>query len=140
MTILVDTSTWIDFFNNHHSREADSLAWYIESRENISTCGVVLAEFFQGIRKTEQVSKLEHYFREMPNLTPHEPDSYLAAATLYRNLRRRGVTIRSTIDCLIARLAEENDALILARDRDLHAIVRSGAKFGLTRARLAPLL
>jgi predicted nucleic acid-binding protein len=45
---------------------------------------------------------------------------------VYRELRRRGVTVRSTIDCLIAALAEQHRCAILARDRDLERIVGSG--------------
>lgn len=48
---------------------------------------------------------------------------YFRAAGLYRALRLRGKTIRSTIDCLIAVLAEENDCALLARDRDLELIL-----------------
>ena len=58
-------------------------------------------------------------------LTPVEPDTYLDAATLYRRLRARGITIRSTIDCLIATLAARHDAVILWKDRDLTLIVES---------------
>ncbi|MSP59398.1 MAG: PIN domain nuclease [Myxococcales bacterium] len=134
--ILVDTSVWVDFFNGHRSREADTLARCIEEREDIATCGVILAEFFQGIRRREDLRALEAYFREMPSLAPRDPDTYLAAAALFRNLRAKGVTVRSTIDCLIARLAEEHDTLILARDRDLAAILGSG----LCRARPAHVL
>ncbi len=47
------------------------------------------------------------------------------AADLFRRLRERGITIRSTIDCLIAILAAHHDALILSKDRDLTLIVES---------------
>jgi hypothetical protein len=71
----------------------------------------------------------------MECLTPREPETYLSAAALYRELRRRGITVRSTVDCLIVRLAEERDALILARDRDVTWIVESR----LTGVRAVPL-
>ena len=58
-------------------------------------------------------------------LTPREPETYVEAADLYRQLRSRGLTIRSTIDCIIAKLAEENDAVLLSKDRDLQVIVDS---------------
>jgi predicted nucleic acid-binding protein len=64
-------------------------------------------------------------------LSPGEPESYLTAAALYRALRADGVTVRSTIDCLLVVLAEENDVLLLARDRDIRQILRSDK----TRAR-----
>lgn len=73
----------------------------------------------------EGVSTIETHFREMDWLTPIEPDTYIEAANLFRRLRLRGVTIRSTIDCLIANLAAGHDALLLAKDRDLSLIVES---------------
>ena len=126
MTVLVDTSVWVDFFNRHNSREADALARLIEDEAEIATCGVVLAEFFQGIRDRESLKTLEGFFRDMPLLTPREPDTYLAAAELYRSLRARGVSVRSTIDCLIVRMAQEADVLLLAKDRDINRIIESG--------------
>ena len=53
--------------------------------------------------------RIEQHFVEMEWLTPREPETYLEAANLYRQLRSQGRTIRSTIDCIIAKLAEEND-------------------------------
>ena len=126
MTVLVDTSVWVDFFNRHKSNEADALARLIEDEAEIATCGVVLAEFFQGIRDRESLKTLEGFFRDMPLLTPREPDTYLAAAELYRGLRARGVSVRSTIDCLIVRMAQEADVLLLAKDRDINRIIESG--------------
>ena len=126
MTVLVDTSVWVDFFNRHNSHEADALARLIEDEAEIATCGVVLAEFFQGIRDRESLKTLEGFFRDMPLLTPREPDTYLAAAELYRGLRARGVLVRSTIDCLIVRMAQEADVLLLAKDRDINRIIESG--------------
>jgi predicted nucleic acid-binding protein len=124
--VLVDTSVWVDFFNRHPSREADLLARLIEDEVEVVTCGVVIAEFFQGIRRTESLGELERQFRDMACLPPREPDTYFAAASLYRDLRARGLTVRSTIDCLIARLAEENGTLLLAKDRDMVQILDSG--------------
>ena len=59
-------------------------------------------------------------------LDPSGVDLYFRAAELYRRLRERGWTVRSTIDCLIAVLAEENGSAILARDRDMRVILDSG--------------
>ena len=126
MRVLVDTSVWVDFFNRHESREADALTRLLEDEVEIVTCGVVMAEFLQGVREKRGLAELERHFRDMDWLTPREPDTYLDAAGLYRDLRAGGVTVRSTIDCLIACLAAEHHALLLARDRDLGAIVGSG--------------
>jgi hypothetical protein len=126
MMILVDTSVWIDFFNSHASREAQTLLDLIDQEMEIATCGVVAAEFMQGIRDKTTLKILDKQFRDMQWLTPREPDTYLEAAALYRALRSQGITIRSTIDCLIARLAYENNASLLSRDRDLKMIIDSG--------------
>ncbi len=124
--ILVDTSVWVDFFNGHASPEAERLAAAIANKGSLVTCGVVIAELFQGWRKPTGHAALEAHFRTLPCLAPREPDTYFEAATLYRALRRRGVTVRSTIDCQIVRLAEEHGAALLARDRDMAQILASG--------------
>lgn len=126
LRVLVDTSVWVDFFNEHQSPEAGLLTRLIEDEVELATCGVIIAEFFQGIRRAETLPRLESQFRFMTHLAPREPETYFTAAALFRELRSRGVTIRSTIDCLIASLAAENDVLLLAKDRDMVAILSSG--------------
>ena len=134
MKVLVDTSVWVDFFNEHPSPEAKLLARLIDDEVEIVTCGVVIAELFQGIRRADSMEMLESHFRDMECLSPREPDTYYAAASLYRKLRAQGITIRSTIDCLIVRLAEESNVLLLAKDRDISLILDSG----LVEARSVP--
>ena len=126
MRVLVDTSAWVDFLNGHPSAEQQALAGLIEGEDDLCTCGVVVAEVFQGLRHDKGRSELQVLFRRLVFLEPSGIDSYFQAADLYRRLRARGVTVRSTIDCLIAVLAEANACHVLARDRDLEAIVRSG--------------
>lgn len=139
MRVLVDTSVWIDFFNRQPGPEAEAevetLARLLEDEVEIVTCGVVVAEFLQGIRESEGLAKLERHFRDMECLAPREPDTYFAAARMYRELRSLGITVRSTIDCLIACLAAEHGALLLARDRDIAAILASG----ISSARALPI-
>lgn len=123
--VLVDTSVWVDFFNGHPSRHAETLAQLIREDADLVTCGLIVAEVLQGLRRAKSLSTIENHFREMEWLSPTEPDTYLEAADLFRRLRARGLTIRSTIDCVIANLAAHHDALILAKDRDLAIIVES---------------
>jgi hypothetical protein len=132
--VLVDTSVWVDFLNGHDSPQKLALARLIDGEGDLCTCGVVVAEVFQGLRRERGRSELEELFRELTFLDAPGVDPYLKAAELYRGLRARGITIRSTIDCLIAVLAEEAGCSLLARDRDLAAIVDSG----LLRLRLLP--
>ncbi|MCD4748876.1 MAG: PIN domain-containing protein [Thermoanaerobaculales bacterium] len=126
MRVLIDTSVWIDFFNGHPSPEAEILAQLIEDEVELLTCGVIVAEFMQGIRDEKALERLEFHFRDMDWLTPEEPKTYFSAAELYRRLRARGITIRSTIDCLIAVLAQDHGTFLLAKDRDIRLIIESG--------------
>jgi predicted nucleic acid-binding protein len=126
MRVLVDTSAWVDFFNGHSSPEADALARLIQEEVDVLTCGVVVAEVLQGLRRSKTRKTIERHFLDMEWLTPHEPETYLRAAGLYRDLRSTGITIRSTIDCLIATLAAEHRALLLSKDRDIRRIIESG--------------
>jgi predicted nucleic acid-binding protein len=125
MRVLVDTSAWADFFNGHSSPHAEALARLLREEADVLTCGLVAAEVLQGIRREESLAALQRHFREMEWLAPREPETYLEAANLYRQLRAEGVTIRSISACIIAKLAEENDALLLSKDRDLQRIVDS---------------
>lgn len=126
MRILVDTSVWADFFNGTPTEETALLARLIEDEVEIVTCGVVIAEFFQGIRRSKSRAVLEAQFRDMECLSPSEPETYFASAELYRDLRSKGITVRSTIDCLIVRLAAEHGTLLLSSDSDIHRILDSG--------------
>ena len=126
MRVLVDTSAWVDFFNGHPSPEAEALTRLIREEADVLTCGVVVAEVLQGLRKSKTLTKIEQHLLGMEWLTPREPETYVEAANLYRHLRSKGVTIRSTIDCVIAQLADEHDVLLLSKDRDLRLIIESG--------------
>jgi predicted nucleic acid-binding protein len=122
--VLVDTSAWAEFLNGTNSPEARAIDRLLAGEDDVVTCGLIAAEVFQGIRRDRE--ELEAFFRKMTLLEPAGIDTYLKAADLHRTLRRRGVTIRSTIDCFLAVLAAENGCEILFRGRDLKHIVESG--------------
>ena len=123
---LVDTSVWADYLNDHSSSEAERLDAMIESGRAIATCGLVWAELLQGLRSESSVRSVSAYLASMQYLRPLEPGTYQRSAALYRKLRRRGVTVRSTIDCLVAQTAIDNDVGLLAKDRDFRLMAESG--------------
>lgn len=126
MRVLVDTSAWVDFLNGFPSPAADALAELLQGADDVCTCGIVVAEVFQGLRRDPGRETIQRSFEDMTFLEPPGIHLYLRAAALYRSLRERGRTVRSTIDCIIAAIAEDRGCYLLARDRDMDVILDSG--------------
>jgi predicted nucleic acid-binding protein len=121
--------------NGHASPEAVALRELIEGEDDICTCGVIVTEVFQGLRRQRGVAEFGALFRELTFLEPSGIAPYFRAAELYRALRGQGRTVRSTIDCILAVLAEESGCHLLAKDRDLTTILGSD----LVRVRAFPV-
>ncbi len=126
MRVLVDTSAWADFLNGFPSPVADTLADLLHGDDDVCTCGIVVAEVFQGLRRSEGRDAIRRSFEELIFLEPPGIRLYLRAAELYRGLREKGKTVRSTVDCIVAAIAEDAGCALLARDRDMDAILDSG--------------
>jgi predicted nucleic acid-binding protein len=124
--VLVDTSAWVDFLNDFPSPAADALAELLQGDDDVCTCGIVVAEVFQGLRRDSGRNTIRRSFEDMTFLEPPSIHLYFRAAELYRSLREKGKTVRSTIDCVIAAIAEDSGCDLLARDRDMDAILDSG--------------
>ena len=118
---LVDTSVWIDFFADRESLQVEYLAKAISQGEDICLCDVVLTEVLQGISKPKQYQQTLVAMGALTFL-PTTRDVSILAADIYRSLRARGVTVRKTIDCIIAAVALENDVPLLHHDRDFDPI------------------
>jgi len=125
--VLVDTSVWADFINGAQTWQTEALARLVADEHDIVTCGVVVAEVLQGLRPGKVRRRLSAQYADMTWLTPVEPHTYVAAADLFSHLRRNGVTIRSTIDCVIAVVCAEGDALLLTADMDFERIAGNDA-------------
>lgn len=126
MRVLVDTSVWADFLNGYPSPEAAALAELLDSQDDVCTCGLIVTEVFQGLRRDDTREQIARLFREATFLEPTGFDLYLRAAELFRELRQKGRTVRSAADCIIAAIAEEAGCHLLFRDRDLKVIIESG--------------
>jgi hypothetical protein len=94
--------------------------------DDVYTCGIVVAEVFQGLRRAEGRDAIRRSFEDLIFLEPSGIRLHLRAAELYRALRAQGRTVRSTVDCIIAAIAEDAGCALLARDRDMAAILDSG--------------
>jgi predicted nucleic acid-binding protein len=116
----------VDFLNGFPSPAADTLAGLLRGDEEVCTCGIVVAEAFQGLRRDQGRDTIRRSFEAMTFLEPPGIALYLRAAELYRGLRERGKTVPSTVDCIPAAIAEDGGCDLLARDRDMDAILDSG--------------
>ena len=118
--ILVDTSIWIDFLIDPHRVP--------EARDKIQdfvTCGPIVQEILQGFADGPSYGRFRDRLLTFPRLSdPLPAERFLEAAAIYREGRRRRITIRSTIDCLIAAIAIEHNAPVWHRDRDFTNIAR----------------
>jgi predicted nucleic acid-binding protein len=121
MIVLIDTTVWVDFFNGRQLPHVSVLERLIKNREDICICGIILTEVLQGIRKKSEFQKTKELFTSMIFL-PMPYSVFLGAAEIYRTLRRQGITIRNSVDCMIASVAIENDIMLLHNDRDFTPI------------------
>ena len=115
--VLVDTTVWIDFFADRSEPHVAALEKLIENEEDLCLCGIILAEVLQGIRSDEDYIKTKDYLDDLVFL-PMQHATFIRAAEVYRSLRKRGVTIRKPVDCMIASVAIEHDIPLLHNDRD----------------------
>jgi predicted nucleic acid-binding protein len=116
--IVVDTTVWVDFFRGADTRVNRALRRLIADEEDLGLTSFNLTEILQGIKHDAFYQETKRHLLEFPLFEPQGPATYLHAADIYRTCRRRGKTIRSTIDCLIAAIAIEHDLVLLHNDRD----------------------
>ena len=121
MMVLVDTTVWIDFFAARSLDHVVALENLIRNREDICTCGIVITEVLKGIRKESEFKRTRDLFNNLLFLPMPYP-VFLKAADIYRGLRRKDITIRKSVDCMIASVAIENDLPLLHNDKDFEAI------------------
>jgi hypothetical protein len=115
--VLVDTTVWIDFFRGRTTPEVDELERLLGEGESVCTCGIVLTEVLQGIRAEADYRRTLARFDAFSFL-PMNRRTFLKAADIYRSLRQRGVTIRKSVDCMIAAVSIEHGVALLHNDRD----------------------
>lgn len=115
--VLVDTTVWIDFFASKSTPEVAELERVLNDGEDVCTCGVILTEVLQGIRQDDDYRRTLSRFDDFLFLSMSR-QTFLAAAALYRSLRRKGITIRKAADCMIAAVSLEHDVPLLHHDRD----------------------
>lgn len=119
--ILVDTSVWIEVFRARRPLDLESVVAF----DDIVTCLPVVQEVLQGFREERAFRIARDALAALPTVeSPLGPPVFEEAAQLYRSARRAGLTVRSSVDCLIAACAIRSGTQVLHRDRDFTALAR----------------
>ena len=115
--IIVDTTVWVDYLLGTQNQETDWLHREV-GQEEIGLTDLILCEVLQGLRSDNEYGRVRMLLSEFVLLETGGEDLCVAAAENYRKLRKRGRTVRKTIDCLIATFCIKNGHSLLHRDTD----------------------
>jgi predicted nucleic acid-binding protein len=123
--ILIDASAFIEFLNRSGSREDILIERLIRNEEGIALADITLTEILQGIKDDREYREVKASLLTFPLLSLlRGAQSHIAAAELYRKCRKKGLTVRSTVDLLIAQIALEHGLVLLHKDRDFDALAQ----------------
>ena len=115
--ILVDSSVWIDFFRNRPTPQAEWLDTKLAT-ERILIGDLILAEVLQGFKEDKGFNEAKRLLGNLEPLALAGADTAIEAARNFRRLRSLGVTIRGTVDAIIATRCISEDCPLLHSDRD----------------------
>ncbi|PKO55675.1 MAG: VapC toxin family PIN domain ribonuclease [Betaproteobacteria bacterium HGW-Betaproteobacteria-21] len=120
---LVDTSVWIDYLQGRDAPHVRLLDELLANPLAVGINDAIYLEILQGARDLTAFDTLRRYFSQQRFYRFDDPErSHALAARLYLECRRCGVTVRSTLDCLIAQCALDHDLVLLHNDRDYRHI------------------
>lgn len=119
--ILADSSIWIDFFNDTSNEKVDALVEYL-SRERVISADLVVTEVLQGFRKDSDFLTAVEIFKTIPCHSVAGIEIALKSAENFRFLRKKGITIRKTVDIILATYCIENNISLIQNDRDFEMI------------------
>ena len=118
--ILVDTSVWIRWFRGGTIDRPNP-----DQMARVATCSPILQEILQGFKDIPLFGQIRSELLALPRVTDPVPiEAFLEAAEIYRLSKRKGFTIRSSVDCLIAAIAIRHGVPIMHADRDFDTIAR----------------
>jgi predicted nucleic acid-binding protein len=121
--ILVDSSVWIDYFRGVSTPASDRLDVLLDT-EPLYIGDLILAEVLQGFVAERDIERALQQLSELSVVDIGGGAVAVAAARNYRALRARGVTVRKTIDCLIATRCIIDGYALLYSDRDFDPFVQ----------------
>ena len=121
--LLIDTSIWIEVLRDKSRVKATQLKKIIAGRDYYLPIFSKM-ELLQGCKNEVEWAKMSSYLANQNYISPNYDSIWENSARLYFELRRKGITIRSNIDCAISIIAIENNLALYHYDRDFEAIAK----------------
>jgi hypothetical protein len=115
--LMVDSTVWVDYFNGVENPQTDLLNRILDSVP-ILVGDLILAEVLQGFRHDKDFETARRLLTKFTQAQMVSPELAVQSARNYRLLRKKGITVRKTIDSLIATYCIENDHELLHTDSD----------------------
>ena len=115
--VIVDTTVWVDYLRGVRNPETDYFDREL-SRQRFGLTDLILCETLQGVRDEKDFHRVLRELRKFEVFETGGEELAIAAARNFRSLRRRGHTVRKTIDCWIATFCILEGHSLLHRDRD----------------------
>src|SRR5271165_2395607 len=115
--VVVDSTVWVDYFNGHQNPATQWLDANM-GQEVIALIDVILCEVLQGVRDEKQFAVVSRQLSDFEVLPSGGKEMAVEVAGNFRELRKRGFTVRKTLDCWIATFCLREGHRLLHRDRD----------------------
>ncbi|MCL2008392.1 MAG: PIN domain nuclease [Treponema sp.] len=117
--ILADTSVLIGYFKNKEGLPYEKMDYIIDHDIPYGICNYIYQELLQGSKNNKEFNLLKEYFDTLPFFDIKlGKQSFEKSSLIYINCRKSGITVRSTIDLLIAQITIENNLYLLHDDND----------------------
>lgn len=119
--IVVDSNTWVDFFNGVRGPHVERLDSVLRDQDDLAVLPIIITEVLQGFRTEAGFRAARRTLEAFPTIQP-TVDCHVRAARLFRDLRQKGVTVRGAVDCVIAQVCIDLGAELLSPDADFRRI------------------
>ncbi|MGF1567358.1 MAG: PIN domain nuclease [Nodosilinea sp.] len=121
--ILVDSSVWIDYFNGQNTPQVEILDQLLETQP-LAIGDIILTEVLQGFRQDADYLTARQLLISLTIFNLINVDLALKSSDNFRSLRKRGITVRKTIDVIIATFCIEEEHTLLFSDKDFVPFVQ----------------
>jgi predicted nucleic acid-binding protein len=123
LVLIVDTNVWASYFNGEPTPHVERLDRAFAIEEDLTVLPIIITEVLQGFRTDGGFAAARDLLLALPVYEP-SLDTHVEAARLFRRLRAKGVTVRGTVDCIIAQSCMEHAAELLSPDADFRQIAK----------------